>query len=181
MSSESAFFYDSDKEVARARQVLEALRLYQAADSAMRRRTRQAMSMRENEMLVLSFLMRAREEGETVTPTDIARYLGISTASTTALIDRLEKSGHLARTRHPTDRRSVLLAATAQADDEMRSALDELDERMLSTASGITESQSRTIVSFLERMRRAVDDVGEPHPMHGGNHGSRHGSPSLAD
>ena len=61
----------------------------------MRRRTRQAMSMGENEVLVLRFLIRAATRAGTVTPTDIARYLGISTASTTALIDRLEQSGHI--------------------------------------------------------------------------------------
>lgn len=144
---------------ARGRRVLEALRLYQAAESAMRRRTRQAMSMGENEVLVLRLLIRAAEHDRTVTPTDISRYLGISTASTTALIDRLEQSGHIARTRHPTDRRSVIVSATARADDELRATLGAMDHRMMAATRGLTAAESDAIVSFLERMQAAADEV----------------------
>ena len=144
---------------ARVRRVLEALRLYQAAEAAMRRRTRQVMSMGENEVLVLRFLIRAAAQDRTVSPTDIARYLGISTASTTALIDRLEQSGHVARTRHPTDRRSVIVSATVQADDEVRATLGAMDHRMMAAAGGLTATESATIVSFLERMQSAADEV----------------------
>ena len=117
------------------------------------------MSMGENEVLVLRFLIRAAAHDRTVTPTDIARYLGISTASTTALIDRLEQSGHIARTRHPTDRRSVIVSATVQADDEVRATLGELDHRMMAATRGLTDAESETIISFLERMQAAADDV----------------------
>ena len=150
---------DSNTDSQYGRRVLEALRVYQAADSAMRRRTRQAMSMGENEVLVLRFLIRAATQERTVTPTDIARYLGISTASTTALIDRLEQSGHIARTRHPTDRRSVIISATVQADDEVRTVLGEMDHRMMAATRGLTDAESEIIVAFLERMQAAADDV----------------------
>lgn len=149
---------DSDA-AARARRILEALRLYQAADAAMRRRTRQAMSMSENDVLVLRFLVRARGEGRTVTPTDIARYLGISTASTTALMDRLEQSGHLERARHPSDRRSVLVTNTSQADDEVRPTFDDMNERMMAAAAGTTDAEADVIVAFLERVQAAADEV----------------------
>lgn len=149
---------DSDA-AARARRILEALRLYQAADAAMRRRTRQAMSMSENDVLVLRFLVRARGEGRTVTPTDIARYLGISTASTTALMDRLEQSGHLERARHPSDRRSVLVTNTSQADDEVRPTLDDMNERMMAAMAGTTDAEADVIVAFLERVQAAADEV----------------------
>lgn len=151
---------DSDGgDLARGRRILEALRLYQAADAAMRRRTRQAMSMSENDVLVLRFLVRARGEGRTVTPTDIARYLGISTASTTALMDRLEQSGHLERTRHPSDRRSILVTNTSQADDEVRPTLDDMNERMMAATAGTTDADADVIVAFLERAQAAADEV----------------------
>ena len=40
-------------------------------------------------------------------PTELARALGISTAASTVVIDRLTKVGHVTRERHPTDRRAV--------------------------------------------------------------------------
>ena len=65
--------------------VLQALRSYRAAEMAMRRRTQKSMEMGENELLVLRFLARANARGEDVTPVHLARYLGITSASTTAL------------------------------------------------------------------------------------------------
>ena len=159
MSDHVVETHQSGTDAAQGRRVLEALRLYQAAESAMRRRTRQAMSMGENEVLVLRFLTRAAAQDRTVTPTDIARYLGISTASTTALIDRLEQSGHVARSRHPTDRRSVIVSATVQADDEVRGTLGAMDHRMMAAARGLTATESATIITFLERMQSAADEV----------------------
>ncbi len=159
MTVESDFWYGSDAETERGREVLEALRLYQAAESAMRRRSREAMSMGENDILVLRYVIRASAQNSTVTPTDIARYLGITTAATTALIDRLEESGHLTRSRHPTDRRSVIITPTAQTDGHVRSAVGGMHERMLAATRGITKAESATIIAFLERMQAAVDEI----------------------
>ena len=117
------------------------------------------MSMGENEVLVLRFLTREAARNRTVTPTDIAHYLGISTASTTGLLDRLEQSGHLARARHPTDRRSVIITATVNGDDEVRATLGAMDHHMLAAASGLTGSEADTIIAFLERMQAAADEV----------------------
>ncbi len=66
----------------------------------MRRRTRESMSMGENELLVLRYLLRAAGQNRQVSPTELTRYLGVSTASTTAIVDRLEKSGHVVRQPH---------------------------------------------------------------------------------
>ena len=101
-----SYWYADDD--ARSTSVMEAMRSYRAAEVAMRRRTQQAMEMGENELLVLRFLARARLRGSVVTPVTLSRYLGITSASTTALLDRLEKSGHLTRSPNPDDRRSVL-------------------------------------------------------------------------
>ena len=73
----------------RAVALLQAFRLYRAAEVAMRRRTREAMSMGENDLLVLRYLLRAQREGRRVSPSELTRYLGVSTASMTAIIDRL--------------------------------------------------------------------------------------------
>ncbi|MDF2444178.1 MAG: hypothetical protein JWR01_2381 [Subtercola sp.] len=46
-------------------------------------------------------------EAGPLSPTELAHRLGITTAATTLVIDRLEKAGHAAREAHPSDRRSV--------------------------------------------------------------------------
>lgn len=48
-------------------------------------------------------------------PTGLARALGISTAASTVVIDRLTKVGHVTRERHPTDRRAVSVVPAPQS------------------------------------------------------------------
>src|SRR3546814_4837338 len=106
----SRYWYGATEEDRRRRavEVLQAFRVYRAAEIAMRRRTRESMSMGENELLVLRYLLKAAGEGRSVSPSELTRYLGGSPASTTAIIDRPEKSGHVTRVPHPSDRRSIL-------------------------------------------------------------------------
>lgn len=47
-----------------------------------------------------------------LTPKVIADRLGITSASVTAMLDRLQAAGYAIRTPHPTDRRSVLISPT---------------------------------------------------------------------
>lgn len=56
-------------------------------------------------------------------PRELADELDISTASTTKLLDRLERSGHLTRVPHPADRRSVTIQATDHAHTEVKDRL----------------------------------------------------------
>ncbi len=141
----------------RSKAVLEALRVYRAAEMAMRRRTRESMSMGENELLVLRYLL--REPGRRVRPGELTRYLGLSTASTTAILDRLERSGHVTRAANPEDRRSIFIQATERADHEVRQTLGNMHDRMLAAVIDMSPEEAATVVAFLHRMSDAVDGV----------------------
>jgi DNA-binding MarR family transcriptional regulator len=164
MSDESAvntaYWYDDPEDV-RATSLMEALRSYRAAEVAMRRRTRQSMDMGENELLVLRYLTRARRRGEHVTPVVLAKYLGITSASTTAVLDRLEKSGHIARIPNPTDRRSVRIEASDKTEEEIRRTLSEMHARMMEVVRPMSAADRRVVVDFLDAMRDAVDHIDE--------------------
>lgn len=152
----------------RAVEVLEAFRLYRAADTAMRRRTRDAMSMGENDLLTLRYLLRAEREDRIVKPAELSRYLGVSTASTTAIIDRLERSRHVRRTPHPTDRRAIVIVPTVETDDEVRRTLGAMHARMLDAVIGMTPAEARIVVECLSRMQAAVDQVAADHHVEHG-------------
>jgi DNA-binding MarR family transcriptional regulator len=49
------------------------------------------------------------------TPSELSKYTGLSSGSTTAMIDRLEKSGLVTRQSNPNDRRGTLVVITEQA------------------------------------------------------------------
>lgn len=154
-----SYWYSDSTDDERGARVMEAMRAYRSAEMAMRRRTQGSMAMGENELLVLRFLTRATSSGRDVTPVDLARHLGVSTASVTALLDRLERSGHLERRPHPSDRRKVLVSTTSHADEEMRDTLASMHHRMMQATRGMTESETVAVTAFLQRMRCAVADV----------------------
>lgn len=156
-----SYWYSESIDDERGARVMEAMREYRSAEMAMRRRTQSSMSMGENELLVLRFLTRARGAGLETTPVDLSRHLGVSTASMTALLDRLERSGHLERRPHPSDRRKVLVSITTHADEEMRETLRAMHARMMQATRGMSESETVAVTAFLQRMRCAVADVCE--------------------
>jgi len=160
----TSYWYSDSTDDARGARVMEALRAYRAAEMSMRRRAQTSMAMGENEMLVLRFLTRHGRRSLDVTPIDLARYLGISTASMTALLDRLEKSGHLERLPHPSDRRKVLIAITPHTEEDMREVLGSMHAQMMLATHGMTEAEATAVTQFLERMRAAVDGVGTGGP-----------------
>jgi DNA-binding MarR family transcriptional regulator len=125
--------------------------------------------MGETDLLAIRYLLMCEGEGQTVSPKDLAAHLGISSASTTVLIDRLVRSGHVERRPHPSDRRALVIAPTIASDDEVRATLGDMHHRMIEVAEGLDVEAAVTVLDFLDSMRDAVDSVhdaaGEPAPI----------------
>lgn len=157
----SGYWYEqgSDARRRRAVELLQSFRRYRAAEVAMRRRTRESMSMGENDLLVLRYLFKARQQGRSVSPGEIARYLAVSTASMTAIVDRLEESGHVRRERHRSDRRSIYVVPTADSDDEVRRTLGDMHDRMLEAVLDMSADEIRIVMDTLGRLQAAVEQV----------------------
>ncbi|MBB5843953.1 DNA-binding MarR family transcriptional regulator [Conyzicola lurida] len=153
------YWYSDDAERERSVAVLEAMRTYRAAESAMRRRTQVSMGMGENDLLALRYVIMAQQAGRSIGPKELTSYLGISSASTTVLLDRLERSGEIRRENSPFDRRALILVPTATTDEEIRAALGDVPERMVEVASSLTPEQAQVVIDFLRGMRAAVDEI----------------------
>lgn len=141
--------------------VLNMLRRYRAAETAMRARTRASMGMNETDLLALRFLLREQRAGRIVRPIDIARALDISTASTTTLIDRLEKGGHARREPHPTDRRAGVVVPTTHSDDEVKSTLGAMHRRMLTLVDELSDQERAVVTRFLADMTSAIEEASD--------------------
>lgn len=144
---------------ASAHDVRSALSRYRAADIEMHERVRATTSLGENELRILQLLLARRRDGLDVKPSDISRHLGISSASTTALIDRLERQGNVERRTHPTDRRSILVAPTERAVSEVADVVDAYDRRIGTAIAGLSETDRTAIVTFLDAVAAAADEV----------------------
>lgn len=158
----SGYWFADDDATRRGVDVLNSLRKYRAAESAMRRRTRDSMGMGETDLLAVRFLLQAQRAGRSVSPKDLAAYLGISSASTTILVDRLVRSNHVRREPHPTDRRALIVVPTTETDEEVRATLGVMHRRMMEIAESLTPAEAGTITRFLDGVRDAVDRI-DPH------------------
>lgn len=139
--------------------VIKTLLEYRVAEEAMRLRTRISMRMGTTDLQALRFLIKAQGENRIVSGRDLADHLGMTSASVTALLDRLTKTGHVQRTPHPTNRRSNMVTATPGSDDEVRQTLGAMHGRMIETARALSASDADLIQQFLEAMTTAVDSV----------------------
>ena len=153
------YWHSDDAERERSVAILEAMRTYRAAESAMRRRTQISMGLGENDLLALRYLITAQQDGRTTGPKELTAYLGISSASTTVLVDRLERAGRVRREHSPFDRRALILVPTASTDEEVAAALGEVPERMVEVASQLNPDQAKVVIDFLTSMREAVDEI----------------------
>jgi|SRR5579871_2224836 len=90
-----------------------------------------------------------------MTAGELARATGLTTASITGVIDRLEEAGYVSRERDPHDRRRVVV--TLSLDKAMRNVASVFlpimrDWREL--ASGYTDGELRLIVDFYGQMEQ---------------------------
>ncbi|MCT9821257.1 MarR family transcriptional regulator [Microbacterium sp. W1N] len=145
--------------------VTAALARYRAADAAMHTRARQASGMTDNELRIVQFLMSENDSERAVTPTLIARHLGITSASTTALLDRLERSGVVQRARHPSDRRSLHIQMTPRGYDTVDTSLEVFADALRRVSSELSASERRTVVGFFDRLTAEAEAIGEMQPI----------------
>lgn len=152
----SGYWYGPGGQLDYSAAVLKSLRDYRTAETAVRRSTRDSMGMGETDILALRYLLRVQASGKSVVPKDISQFLGITSASTTSLIDRLVASGHVRREAHPTDRRSVIVVPTVESDREVRLTLGNMHREMMAVAEGLSADEARVVVEFLGRMTEAL-------------------------
>lgn len=156
-SRSSGYWFAGRSERVEGVDVLNLLRKYRSAEAAMRRRTRESMGMGETDLLALRYLLQAERTGAQLKPKDLAERLGISSASTTILLDRLERSGHLKRAPHPSDRRALVIVPTMGAEHEVRTTLGHMHDRMLEVADALEPEDAAVVATFLQGMVDAVE------------------------
>lgn len=139
--------------------VLNALRRYRAAETAANRRARESLGVGENALASLRYLLERGERRQPVNARDLAAHLGITAASTSALVDRLVRSGHIERRDDPNDRRGVLLSATGPAMVRTVAVLDALDGGTRDAIEDLDPEQMRVVAAFLDGMADVVGEI----------------------
>lgn len=148
----------SEKQDELALSVLHLLREFKVADLAVNEQTRQQLHVGDKDLAALRFLLVAADRGESVSPSALGGHLGITSASTTTLIKRLEVAGYVKREPHPQDRRGQYIRASAAARSAMQPALLSRVDHLLQAASKFNDDDLETVKRFLEAMVFSIQD-----------------------
>ncbi|NKY86111.1 MarR family winged helix-turn-helix transcriptional regulator [Nocardia veterana] len=84
------------------------------------------------------------------TPTDLARRLGVTTASITDLLDRMEQRRWVLRTPHPRDRRRILASLTEVGHDLITETYREFATRLSPAFTDLPSEDQQVVMRFLE-------------------------------
>jgi DNA-binding MarR family transcriptional regulator len=88
-----------------------------------------------------------------LSPTELARRVGLTTGGITTVIDRLERAGYVRRVADPRDRRRLLIEPTARTAERDREVFGELARMTLESLEGYSPTELAVIQDFLERTR----------------------------
>lgn len=100
------------------------------------------------ELLALGYLL---DKGP-LTAGDLGGHLGLTSASVTALLDRLDRAGYARRQPHPRDRRSLLVELTDSGRTEVESFFELLASDIETAQRGMNPVEQSAVARFLAAM-----------------------------
>ncbi|MFB7311173.1 MarR family transcriptional regulator [Streptomyces sp. NPDC056192] len=115
--------------------------------------------MHPTDVRALICLLDAERAGTDATAGWLGAQLGLNSAGTTAVIDRLERLGHLTRTRDPRDRRRVLMTVDPRAVELGRSFFGPLIDNTVAVLRDFDERETAAVRRFLSAAHRAVTAI----------------------
>ncbi len=95
------------------------------------------------------------------TPKDIAEGLNLSPSATSAMIDRLERAGHVRRERVETDRRSIKVEITDQALAVGSSMFGLLAKHMREVLDEHSDDELAAMAALMERINASARAASE--------------------
>lgn len=85
-------------------------------------------------------------------PGDLGRRLGLTSGGVTALVQRLERAGHVRRHAHPRDRRSTLLSLEPATVERAAACYAPLVAELDALVERMPEGEQAVLLRFLERV-----------------------------
>ena len=116
--------------------------------------------LNRGEMGVLGALALAGPKQQ-LSPTQLFKGLMLSSAGITSRLDRLERGGYVKRTRHPRDRRGVLVELTPAGRKVFEQAVGADAGREAELLAGLTRDDQRTLATLLKKLLARLEPPAE--------------------
>lgn len=143
-------------ETAEIARLMNALARLREEELRLSEASRKYMKLSAQDMRALHYLIVAKRQGEVVTPGMLAGHLRISAASTTKLLNRLERGNHVVRLLHPTDRRAFRIEITPETEASAKQTVGRQQARRYYAAARLTSSEREIVTRFLDDMREEI-------------------------
>lgn len=102
-------------------------------------------------------IMDAARRGEALTAGALGQAVDLSSAAVTALVDRLERAGHVHRVRDPADRRRVVLEMSESAMAAGGQFFGGLQRDLVAAMADHTDEELAVVRRFLEEVTAVVE------------------------
>lgn len=150
----------SPKDLRQISELMQALGELRETERKVSEASARYMKLNETDMRALHFLIVQENRNHTVTAREIASHLGISGASTTKLLDRLENGGHVTRSPHPSDRRALQIRITPETRQSAYETVGRHQSRRFHSAARLSEDERDIVIRFLQDMAKEIDPSG---------------------
>ncbi len=146
----------SEGDISEISDLMQALGELRDAEQKLSEASLRYMKLNQTDMRALHFLIAVENSDATATPGAIAAHLGISTASTTKLLDRLERGGHITRSPHPSDRRALAIAITPETRRSAIETVGRQHARRFIAAARLSSEEREVVRRFLVDMTSEI-------------------------
>lgn len=137
--------------------VMDALARWRQAEHRVSEASQRFMRLSETEMKAVRLLIVAADQDRIVTARALAAHLGITSASTTKLLDRLEAAGHVRRRPHPQDRRALALEVASSTRAVAEETVGAEHARRFRIAAALSPHDREVVLAFLEQLSRTAE------------------------
>lgn len=142
--------------------IMAAIGSLRDAEERLSEASQKYMKLGRTDMRALHFLIVMKNSGKIVTPGLMAAHLKISTASTTKLLDRLQRGEHITRSIHPLDRRAFAIDITPASHEAAMQTVGRQQAKRFNAAARLTADEREVVSRFLSDMASELDISREP-------------------
>lgn len=147
----------SAEEMEEINALMKALVRLRETEQSLSEASQRYMRLSSQDMKALHYLIVAKRQNQIVTPGRLGRYLDISAASTTKMLNRLEKQDHIVRNLHPTDRRAFSIEITPATEIAAKQSVGRIHARRFHAAARLTSQEREVVKRFLNDMAEELE------------------------
>lgn len=94
--------------------------------------------------------------GGPIGPNDLARRIGVTSAASSGIVDRLESRGHVTRHAHPTDKRRTVVSISDSGRAEVLAQMRPMFEALVAADAKLDDAQRAVVEGYLRDLIAAM-------------------------